>query len=95
MGKNADIFAKIAEILSVTGKHPTLREGAEISVLLGITNRDEKTYNPDYPEGFSRAWAESVRDFDYSQNVKDKETAKLMKETFVGENGEYAWKKKE
>ncbi len=92
MGKNTEIFVKLAEILSITRKHPTLREGAEISGLLGITSGNGNPYNPDYPEGFSRAWAEAVRDFDYSANAKDKEIAKLMKETFVGENGEYVWK---
>lgn len=92
MGKNTDIFVKLAEILAMTKKRPTLREGAIISGLLGIKSGTGSPYNPDYPEGFSRAWAEAVRDFDYSPNVKDKEIAKLLKETFIGENGEYVWK---
>jgi len=92
MSKNTDTFAKLAELLALTGKHPTLREGAMICNLCGITNTSNENYNPDYPEGFAKAWSEAMKDFDYSKNPNDKKIAKMMKDTFVGENGEYVWK---
>ena len=92
MSKNTDIFRKLAEILSLTGKHPTFREGAKICKLCGIKNTNNEDYNSEYPEGFSKAWSEAMKDFDYSQNPINKEISKMMKETFVGENGKYAWK---
>lgn len=92
MSENADIFEKLAEILSLTKKHPTLWEGAKICNLCGITNTNNEDYDSDYPEGFAKAWSEAMKDFDYSPNSVDKKIAKIMKETFVGENGEYAWK---